>query len=77
MKLTHPLLATTLALTLAACGQPSAVTPDAAAPTAPVAGTPVGTDSYLVGFRQPLSAQYLGGQDLGAQELALERLLSL
>ncbi|MCD0175667.1 cytochrome c5 family protein, partial [Deinococcus sp. 14RED07] len=39
MKLTHPLLATTLALTLAACGQPSAVTPDAAAPTAPVAGT--------------------------------------
>lgn len=67
MKLTHPLLATTLALTLAACGQPSAVTPDAAAPTAPVAGTPVGTDSYLVGFRQPLSAQHLGGQELAAQ----------
>ncbi len=67
MKLTHPLLATTLALTLAACGQPSAVTPDAAAPTAPVAGTPTGTDSYLVGFRQPLSAQNLGGQELAAQ----------
>lgn len=67
MKLTHPLLATTLALTLAACGQPSAVTPDAAAPTAPVAGTLTGTDSYLVGFRQPLSAQNLGGQELAAQ----------
>ncbi|OOV15358.1 S8 family serine peptidase [Deinococcus sp. LM3] len=67
MKLTHPLLATTLALTLAACGQPSAVAPDAAAPTAPVAGTPTGTDSYLVGFRQPLSAQNLGGQELAAQ----------
>ncbi|MCD0165330.1 S8 family serine peptidase [Deinococcus sp. 12RED42] len=67
MKLTHPLLATTLALTLAACGQQSAVTPDAAAPTAPVAGTPTGTDSYLVGFRQPLSAQNLGGQELAAQ----------
>ncbi|MFN4250715.1 S8 family serine peptidase [Deinococcus sp.] len=67
MKLTHPLLATTLALTLAACGQPSAVTPDAAAPTAPVAGTPTGTDSYLVGFRQPLTAQSLGAQELAAQ----------
>ncbi|GAA5435779.1 S8 family serine peptidase [Deinococcus aquaticus] len=72
MKLTHPLLATTLALTLAACGQQSAVTPDAVAPTAPVAGTPAGTDSYLVGFRQPLSAQNLGGQGLGAQELAAQ-----
>lgn len=67
MKLTHPLLATTLALTLAACGQQSAVTPDAAAPTAPVAGTPAETDSYLVGFRQPLSAQNLGAQELAAQ----------
>lgn len=67
MKLTHPLLATTLALTLAACGQPSAVTPDAAAPTAPVAATPVGTDSYLVGFHQPLTAQNLGDQELAAQ----------
>lgn len=66
MKLTHPLLATTLALTLAACGQPSAVTPDAA-PTAPVAATPAETDSYLVGFRQPLSAQNLGAQELAAQ----------
>ncbi|WP_291429732.1 S8 family serine peptidase [Deinococcus sp.] len=67
MKLTHPLLATTLALTLAACGQPGTVTPDAAGPTAPVASTPAGTGSYLVGFRQPLSAQALGAQELAAQ----------
>ncbi|MFW8625960.1 S8 family serine peptidase [Deinococcus sp. ME38] len=67
MNRTHALLATTLALTLAACGQPTTVAPDAAAPTAPVAGTPAGTDSYLVGFRQPLTAQNLGGQELAAQ----------
>lgn len=66
MNRTHALLATTLALTLAACGQPTTVTPDAA-PTAPVAATPAETDSYLVGFRQPLTAQNLGGQELAAQ----------
>ncbi|GAA0504769.1 S8 family serine peptidase [Deinococcus depolymerans] len=65
MKLTHPLLATTLALTLAACGQQTAtVTPEA---TSPAAIAPAEAGSYLVGFRQPLSAQSLGAQELAAQ----------
>ncbi|PNY82595.1 S8 family serine peptidase [Deinococcus koreensis] len=66
MKHTRPLLATTLALTLAACGQQTA-TP-AAAPVASVpAPEAVAGDTYLVGFKQPLSGQSLGAQQLAAQ----------
>lgn len=65
MKHTRTLLAATLALTLAACGQQGQV-------SAPTAGTPNPTatseGAYLVGFKENgLGAQSLSAQDLAAQ----------
>ncbi|GAA5513003.1 hypothetical protein Dcar01_01727 [Deinococcus carri] len=65
MKHTRTLLAATLALTLAACGQQAQV-------TAPAASTPDQTatngDAYLVGFKESA----LGAQGLSAQQLAAQ-----
>ncbi|WP_216319941.1 S8 family serine peptidase [Deinococcus aestuarii] len=65
MKHTRTLLAATLALTLAACGQPGQVsTPVASAPSP----TTASEGAYLVGFREGgLGAQSLSAQDLAAQ----------
>lgn len=69
MTHTRSLLAATLALTLAACGQQAQV-PQAGG--GPVAATPepvaASGDAYLVGFRW----DQLGAQRLGAQELAAQ-----
>ncbi|MEW6421014.1 MAG: S8 family serine peptidase [Deinococcota bacterium] len=65
MQHTRTLLAATLALTLAACGQQAQVTP-------PSASTPNQTtasgDAYLVGFKE----SSLGTQGLSAQQLAAQ-----
>lgn len=59
------LLAATLTLSLAACGQQSVTAPAAVAPGADQA---VAADAYLVGFKESgLNAQGLGAQDLSAQ----------
>ncbi|GAA5532044.1 S8 family serine peptidase [Deinococcus aluminii] len=65
MQHTRTLLAATLALTLAACGQQAQVTPPAASTPEQAA---VSGDAYLVGFKE----SSLGAQSLSAQELAAQ-----
>ncbi|MFC4637128.1 S8 family serine peptidase [Deinococcus hohokamensis] len=63
MKHTRSLLAATLALSLAACGQQTATTPAAPVASAPAAGDETIAGAYLVGFKQgALSAQSLSEQ---------------
>lgn len=62
MSLNRALLAATLALSLAACSQQTAVTPEVSTPDLATTG------NYLVGFKEnPLSAQSLDAQALQAQ----------
>ncbi|GMA16841.1 serine protease [Deinococcus metallilatus] len=65
MQHTRTLLAATLALTLAACGQQAQITPPAASTPEQTA---VSGDAYLVGFKE----SSLGAQSLSAQELAAQ-----
>ncbi|WP_104990815.1 S8 family serine peptidase [Deinococcus sp. NW-56] len=67
MTHTRTLLAATLALTLAACGQQTQAPAPVAATPAPTADEAI-AGAYLVGFRE----NALGAQSLGAQELAAQ-----
>jgi subtilisin family serine protease len=66
MLRSHLLLAATLTLSLAACGQQSVTAPAGAAQ--PSGDQAVAADAYLVGFKEgSLSAQGVNAQDLNAQ----------